>query len=145
MLGNMAKVIEQIHQTPVLNPPKGFSAGAYASLCEYGCEVKKQITGESGIIFLEFYRTGNNPQVKVEEEGPSLKLFFNNIDIIVSNNGLNKDDYFEEPDVTDHIQGFPVYGNLVAITKNKEPLFVPLTKERYLLLAIAAAKNRWRN
>jgi hypothetical protein len=142
MRANMARVIEQIHQTPVLNPPRGFSAGAYASLCEYGCEDKKVMTGESGVIFLEYYRSGNNPQAKVDEEGPSLKVYFNSIATIVSNNGLDKDDYFEEPIVTDHIQGFPVYRNLVAITKNKEPLFVPLTKERYLQLAIAAGKKQ---
>lgn len=34
MYANMAKIIELIHQTPRINPPKGFEAGVYAAICE---------------------------------------------------------------------------------------------------------------
>lgn len=141
MRANMARVMEQIHQTPVLNPPRGFSAGTYASLCEDGCS-GKLIAGESGVIFLEYYRKGNNPKVLVDEEGPSIKVYFNNIGKIVDLIGTDENAYFEEPYITDTVQGFPVYRNsLVAITKSKEPLFVPLSQERYLLIEIEREKK----
>ncbi|WP_276483661.1 hypothetical protein [Paraflavitalea pollutisoli] len=142
MRANMAKVMEQLHQTPVLHPPRGYAANLYATLCEYDCEGSKLLTGESTIVFLQYTRKPNSTVVERAPEGPSLHVWFNSISRIVSNIGLEKDAFFEEPYVTDTRQGFSVYGPFVAITRGAEPLFVPITREQYLKAEIKQAKER---
>lgn len=141
MRANMAKVMEVIHQTPMLYPPKGYSVGTYAVLCEYGCEGKKVIAGESGAIFLEYSRVSSSAPVKTDQEGPSLNVHFNHIGRLLSNKGVDPEAVFDEPEIDGYTQGFPIYGKFVVITKRKEPLFIPITREHKLKLDIAEAKE----
>ncbi|MDF2191439.1 hypothetical protein [Paraflavitalea sp. CAU 1676] len=142
MRANMASVVELIHQLPVLNPPRGYEVDIFATLCEHNCDGGKVITAESSLIFQEYFRRGNSTVVERDAEGPSLNIHYNSIGRIVSRITVGKDEYFEEPYLTRQEQGFPVYGNLVVITKRKEPLFIPLPKERYFQIEIAAAQKR---
>lgn len=142
MRANMARVVEVVHQLPVLNPPRGYDVDVFATLCDHHCDGGKMITGESTLIFLEYFRRGNSTVVERDAEGPSLNIHYNSIGRIVSRITVGKDEYFEEPYVTRREQGFPVYGDKVVITKRSEPLFIPLPKERYLQIEIAAAQKR---
>jgi hypothetical protein len=142
MRANMASVVELIHQLPVLNPPRGYEVDVFATLCEHHCDGGKMITGESTLIFLEYFRRGNSTVVERDAEGPSLNIHYNSIGRIVSRITVGKDEYFEEPYLTRYEQGFPVYGDKVVVTKRKGPLFIPLPKERYFQIEIAAAQKR---
>jgi len=136
---SMAKIMELIHQTPVLNPPKGFCAIVFADLCENNCDsASRRIAGESTIVFLEYFRMGSNSKLEKEPEGLSLHVHFNSLGSLFD---THKDAYFEEPTVARYEQGFPVYGRDVVITKRKGPLFVPLSRERYLQIEIARARK----
>lgn len=137
MYAGMAAVVELIHQTPCINPPAGFEAGVSATICENGCTRGKHMTGLSHILFRALFTTGNG-LVERDVEGPSIKVHFNDISRLLTRLPAGAEPYYVERDVIDSFQGFPVYagGNFVAITKRKQPLFVPVTKEKVLQLEI---------
>ncbi|HYE53623.1 MAG TPA: hypothetical protein VD996_02230 [Chitinophagaceae bacterium] len=133
MYANISAVLELVHQTPRLNPPKGFEAAATASICEDGCYRNKVLSGHSILLFRRYYTKPGVKEIQRDVEGPGINFYFNDIRCLVSRLPLNEDEFFPEPKVVDTIQGFPVYpGSMVVITKNKKPLFDIVTKERYL-------------
>jgi hypothetical protein len=138
MYASMARIMELIHQTPCINPPKGFSAAIAATICENGCTKGKNMIGYSSIVFHALYTQNNSAAIERDAEGPSFRVHFNEITRVVSRLPAGADDYYEEPYVIDSIQGFPVYagGNFVVITKRKAPLFTPITRERLLQIEI---------
>lgn len=142
MRTGMFKVLEAIHQTPILNPPRGWAIGSSAALTGSGPDGRRRLIGSSGIIFKGYYRDLTTRKVTRDVEGPSLNLYFNNIDVIIHQNELEEGAYFEEPLIARYVQGFPVYNKFVVITRNKAPLFVPASREHVLLSEIAIAKSR---
>lgn len=139
MYDNMAKIIELIHQTPCINPPKGFEVGVWANICENGCIKGKIMSGSSGILFRGFFTTNNDSAIERHAEGPSIRIHFNDITRLLSRLPAGAEAYYEEPAVIGSLRGFPVYAvtNFVAITKRKEPLFTPVTKEELLKIEIS--------
>jgi hypothetical protein len=138
MYANMARILELIHQTPCINPPKGFEAGISATICENGCTRGKIMSGYSGIVFRAFYTQNNSTTIERDAEGPSFRVYFNDITRLLSRLPAGSEPYYEERDIIDSIQGFPVYAgeNHVVITKRKARLFTPISREQLLQIEI---------
>lgn len=142
MYANMARFMELIHQTSFLNPTRGYEIGVYASQCIGGCNRGGAISGESGFIIREYFTRGSTGKIELAGEGPALRVYFNDIATLVSRIAINDEEYFEEPQVIDDLQGFPVYtGGFVALTKSKKPLFTPVSVGRTLEISIAQKRR----
>lgn len=138
MYAGMAAIVELIHQTQGVNPPAGFEAGVSATICENGCTGGQNMTGLSSILFRALFTGVSSSRIERDVEGPSIKVHFNDISRLLTRLPAGAEPYYVEREIVGSIQGFPVYagGNFVAITKRKQPLFVPVTKEKVLQLEI---------
>ncbi|MGN6419427.1 MAG: hypothetical protein ACTHMC_18150 [Pseudobacter sp.] len=140
---NMHNFMELIRKTPCLNPPKGYEVKVYAMVCSNGsCGVnttttgKKMMAGECDLLMREYTYTKTNPAPERAVEGPSIKVWFNDLSSWL-NRGVYNEGGFQERAVVDEIAGCPVLeGGYLVITKNKKPLFVYVTKEDGLKMHI---------
>lgn len=129
-------MMEIVHQTPFLNPPRGYTVGVYASNCPNGCDKGLPLRGYTGFIIRAYYYIGTNPKLELDAEGPSLNFYCNDIGILLSPLAIKEDEYFPEPQI-DIINGQQVYNHkYVVLTNNKAPLFSYVTKEEYLKTSI---------
>ncbi len=133
MYKNMAAVLEVLHQTPILNPPKGYEAGIWATVCEDGCNEKGLMSGQSGVIFRMFHTKESNPAYLRDVEGPSMKFFFNDIRRLLTRQPLVPGAFYEEVKPERELRGYPVYpGGLLVLTKKNKPLFKYVSREENL-------------
>lgn len=139
---NMHNFTELIHKTPCLNPPRGYEVGVYVSVCGNGtCYHQKPMAGEAGLIIREYYTTRSRPEPQRVAEGPSIKVWFNDLRHGLDRHNRDKLGY-QEPEVIDHIAGCPVLkGGYVVVTKNKKPLYRYVTKEEVLKIHIKDAED----
>ncbi|HEY5798942.1 MAG TPA: hypothetical protein VIT92_01910 [Burkholderiaceae bacterium] len=142
---NMARVIDALVRTPVMQEP-GFEVQALGAICSNGsCRRGEPVAASSGLIVRQFVMSKSG-KLDVNGEGPTVSVHFNRIDRLFGS-PAPKDGFFVEPAVIDTIDGFPVYEDgLMVITARKEPLFAPVTralvlersiKEKEILLASA--------
>ncbi len=150
--GNLQEIVRQITALPVMSPPKGFEArfwGSANARDRYDiCAGKKcPPSRPNGVLALMIGSYG--------ESGGKVKAAFNRpatMDIAVNNLGivfsslpvLNRDSdgfLLPEPQRDGERQGMPVYkndGRVVAVlTRSSNPLWVPVSRERYLQASIA--------
>lgn len=130
---NMHSFMELIHKTPCINPPVGYEVKVFASVCDDGsCNERKVLTGFSGILIREWFTTKDKPTPEIAAEGPSIKLWFNDINALLKRGSYDADGFIE-PKVEDEIAGCSVFeGGYLVLTKNKKPLFSNVTREAVL-------------
>jgi hypothetical protein len=142
MYRNMAEVLEVLHQTPILNPPRGYEAGIWATVCEDGCNVNGIMSGQSGVIFRMFHTKESNPAFLRDVEGPSMKFFFNDIRRLLTRQPLVPGAFYEEVKPVSELRGYPVYpGGLLVLTKKKLPLFKYVSREENLKKMISEGEK----
>jgi hypothetical protein len=147
------RLAEQIHQTPLFSPPRGFQARARARFLEggaYACDDKhcpsKALQAEIGLLFYYFFDTGGKPSWGGEA----------NTDATISINCLERTaglDYqfgrlslpdgryiLFAPVKTGELGGFPLYHEHLIITRGKRPYWIPVTREQYLQALIRATE-----
>ena len=132
--GDRTAKMEQICQAIIswdsINPPKGFEirfdAGDSHAQLSFSAYVK-----EDGL--------------KTTKSGPALYLYIN--DPARALGSPVADNIFIQPEKVDDFFGYPVYRNtnreVTVISKNKTPLFIPVTREEYLqqLIRTESAKQ----
>jgi predicted DNA binding CopG/RHH family protein len=142
MYANMAKLIELIHKTPFLNPPKGYTISNFASICAIYCNQRQAIKGTTGMIIRAYYTDMKTGKKDREGEGPSINFTINNINRLFGNTPPDEDSYYEEPALTRTFNGFPVYDDVfLVITKNSKPLFSYVTNEQVINIQIRQEKT----
>lgn len=121
---NMAAFMERLHELPCLHPPKGFHIGIWASICGNGCTGTRSVPGNSGLLIRQYSVRGQDTVVRLAAEGPSVKVYFNDMEILLRQTSRYDNGSYEEPKIVQMIDGFPVYeGGLLVLTWNREPLF----------------------
>lgn len=131
---NMHEFMELIHKTPCINPPVGYEVKVFASVCANGsCSDRKAaLSGFSGILIREWFTTKDKPRPEIMAEGPSIKVWFNDIDAMMKRGSYDADGFLE-PEVEETIAGCPVYkGGYLVLTKSKKSLFSYVTREMVL-------------
>jgi len=144
MRAGMFKVLEVLHELPILNPPRGWAVGSSAVLGWYEGEGRTILTGSTTTIFKGYYKNLKTGKVTRDVEGPSFEIYFNDIDVIVSQQaGIAAGSFINAPLIPRYVQGFPVYKNrYVVITKSNAPLFLPVSQEAFLRKEIGQAQER---
>ena len=131
--GDKTALMEQIFQTIIswdsLNPPKGFEISFNAG------------DNHAQLTFSAYVQEDG---LKTTKSGSVLTFHINDpIRVLGSPVAEN---IFLRPEKADDFYGFPVYRNtdkeVTVISKNKAPLFVPVTREEYLQQLIKAESAR---
>jgi len=150
--GNLQEIARQITALPVMSPPKGFEARFWGSA--NGRDRYDICTGKkcppsrpNGVLALMIGRYAESDgKVKAAFNRPAtMDIAVNNLGIVFSSLPvLNRDSegfFLPEPHRDGERHGMPVYknnGRVVAVlTRNSNPLWLPVSRERYLQAAIA--------
>lgn len=139
---NMHSFMELMHKTPCINPPVGYEVKVFASVCENGScsERNTALSGFSGMLIREWFTTKEKPTPEIMQEGPVIRVWFNDIRALLKRGGHDADG-FVEPNVEDNIAGCPVLeGGFLLLTKSKKPLFSYVTRETVLKRQIKEAE-----
>jgi len=150
--GSLQEIVRQITALPVMSPPKGFEARFWGSANgrdRYDvCSGKKcPPSRPNGVLALMIGSYGESDgKVKAAFNRPAtMDITVNNLGLVFSSLPvLNRDSegfLLPEPQRDGERQGIPVYKNsgrvVAALTRSNTPLWLPVSRERYLQAAIA--------
>lgn|GEM_PF-2837636 len=150
--GNLQEIVRQITSLPVMSPPKGFEARFWGSA--NGRDRYDICTGKkcpparpNGVLAMMIGSYAESDgKVKAAFNRPAtMDIAVNNLGLVFSSLPvLHRDSegfLLPEPQRDGERQGIPVYknsGRVVAVlTRNSNPLWLPVSRERYLQAAIA--------
>lgn len=162
MSKKMEKIIDDIKSYDAR--PKGVDrqlSGRVEIIYDYRFSTFKEKTylPVSGYLLLNaFGRHNFNGKSHVSSDGPAMMIYFNGPYLNLSGynntymglgdeymktddqyNNLGGDGILLEPVKTGEIQGFPIYDDLIFISRNKKPLWVPVSRE----MVIKALIRQW--
>ncbi len=148
----LQQIAEIFRKSPVWNPPMGVDPSLTGSL--YGVSVypssAKKLKNHpiAGSIMMgsfehvEVVRTTGGREQRERHIGDETVHIIFNVNLLPKGGGVNmlRDDegeFYEELVRTADIGGFPIYGDMLVITKNGQPVWTPVSRERYLKAFIA--------
>jgi hypothetical protein len=105
----------------------------------------------SGYFILNaFTHYSHQGKTKVSSEGPGVMIYINGPFMLGdlrmgagksdSKNGKEEGVYLEAKK-TGEVRGFPVYNNMLVITRNRNPMWIPVNRERVLRVLIRDAER----
>ena len=139
-VASLTKIYEVFSRVKTLNPPVGFEITRYRS-------VRKGIPflGAFRMMYFGYYRSGPDQPVQVHRETAArMDVYVNNIRVLEESDypvGGDDQGYFVyAPPQAGTLYGYPVYHRApglepftrIVLTNIKRPLFVPVSRERYL-------------
>jgi hypothetical protein len=148
------QLFEILHRMPLLAGPKGFEVAPAASA---GLENVDHIPGlNRPVVLMGTALVSLNPYEKMpqgvlpnsQDAAASIRIAVNDLSEL---NPGGLDDFFKDDqgrfystshELTGTIHGFPVYGETVVMTRNEVPLFIPVSRGRYVKAKIARMEGR---
>lgn len=136
----LGKLYEIFSRSKPLNPPVGFEITRYRTVSK-----GTPIPATFRMMFFGYYRAGAGKPLQVDREtAATMDVYINRIRVLEENDypvGEDEKGYFVyAPESTTQRFGYPVYHRApglkpfekIVITNIKRPLFVPVSRERYL-------------
>lgn len=136
----LTKIYEIFRRAKPLNPPVGFEITRYRSV-----QTGTPIPGTFRLMFFGYYRTGPQQPVQVHREtAATVDVYINSISVLEKSDypvaGDDKGYFVYAPNQAGMRYGYPVYHRApglkpfarIVLTNIKRPLFVPVSRERYL-------------
>lgn len=139
-VAGLTKIYEIFSRSKPLNPPVGFEVTRYR-LISQGTPIPSSFS----MMFFGYYRTGpGKPVQALGETAATIYVFINKISVLRESDypvgGDEKGNFVYGPASTSNGLGYPVYHRApglkpferIVLTNIKRPLFVPVSRERYL-------------
>jgi hypothetical protein len=152
--GNLERLREILLAIPAFNPPRGHNASgriqaANTSLCPKLPCPKVPVTAWCDLLFPHYIASEGKP-VLVGESGTELSIWINDPEPPRLYNHFQLQEMVDPqrrriyflPPKSDEVQGFPIYHaardnvDMLILTKNSQPYWLPLSREAYLQAAI---------
>lgn len=142
VLAKMHRVRDLLLATPALSNLRGYDWETFDSL-KNDHRADFPVVGRVG--YIPFPYAEIRGKVASSAEGPPFFVHFNDPEIVLGQNGYNVDrdaGFTVAPRIVAELDGWPVYDEqFVAITKDRRPLFVPVSEAQYLGVVIANARR----
>lgn len=130
--------------TPVIREMRGFDITTSTSIKPHHHANRPFVAGTL-LISYPFVRMGKDGVPVSSEEGAPFRIHVNEPEAIFVQGRYTLDPvtgFVTEPKLTGHLDGFPVYDKeYVVISRRDVPMFLPVSRERYLTNEIESARK----
>jgi hypothetical protein len=141
LLDKMHRLRDMLLATPALSSLRGYDWETFSNL-KNDHRASFPVVGR--VTYIPFPYREIRGKVESSLEGPPFVIHLNDPEAILSG-GYNVDrdaGFTVAPKIIGDLDGWPVYeGQFVAITKDRRPLFVPVTEGRYLEVIVGNARR----
>jgi hypothetical protein len=142
VLAKMHRIRDLLLATPALHDLRGYDWETFDTLKNDHRAAFPVVGSVTYIPFPYFELRG---KVESSLEGPPFVVHLNDPEVVLGANGYNVDKdagFTVAPPVVGELDGWPVYaGQFVVITKDRRPLFVPVTQSEYLDVVAGNARR----
>jgi hypothetical protein len=127
-----------------LHDLRGYDWETYTSV-KTSLDAQAPASAVLGYIVFPYFMNSRTGHMEASLEGPPMQVHINDPEAILGQNGFNVDPdarFTAEPKITGELDGFPVYNKeFVVIGRRGQPVFVPVSQQRYLEHVIAKTRS----
>jgi hypothetical protein len=143
-IAKLNAIRDALRATPALRDLHGYDWETYTSV-KTTLDAHAPASAVLGYIVFPYFLNSRTGRTEVSVEGPGMNIYINDPLAILGQNLFNVDmeaHFSAEPKITGELNGFPVYNKeFVVISKRGQPVFTPVSKERFLNNSLAKKRR----